>query len=192
MRCLRGRGVERVQAFDGHAIVEFIHNGVGMTVMATARRPLQSNAVLLAAAIFFGGGCGQRTAERPWAPADARMEPLADLHKPGTVEIAFWVSTVPEELALAIRQHYAQERWRERTAPEAFKWHEWAGGGVIRVPGQPNPITIGWCGEWVNEAGDIVFYALQVESDKPSERAEVHTYASLREHDQYFEQCEPR
>jgi hypothetical protein len=164
--------------------------------MPTGRKPfLKSTPVtllMLAGAVSCAVGYGHRTDERPWAPADARVERLDDLRKPGIIEVGFWVSTVPEELVMAIRQHYAQERWRERTVPEAFTWHGWRGGGVLRVPGQPNPVTIGWCGEWVNGAGDIVFYSVQAESDKPSDHADVHVYASFRAREQYFEQCAGR
>jgi hypothetical protein len=146
-------------------------------------------AVVLALSGLFGGACRHRIAELPWAPAGQRAERLDDRRNPGVVEVGFGISAVPDDLVVAVRQHYSRAGWRERTSPEAFKWHESRGGGVISVPGQRNPTSIGWCAEWVNRAGDIAFYSLRAVAEQPSDRSDVHVYASVRVRAEYFEQC---
>ena len=171
--------------------VMFIRGGIVVTGMPIAQpfRRLPMTAVVLALSLVVGGACRHRIAELPWAPADVHVERLDDRRNPGVVSVGFGISAVPDDLVVAVRQHYSREGWRERTSPEAFKWHEWRGGGVISLPGQRNPTSIGWCGEWVNREGDIAFYSLQAVAEKPSDRSDVRVYASIRVRAEYFEQC---
>ncbi len=124
-------------------------------------------------------GCGRE--EALWVHAGALVIPDSASATSGHPGIAFSVTAVPIQLAEEIRQHYKASGWRERPVLHRFEWTAWAGGGVLRVAGRPNPKLLSWTGQWQDSVGDTVLYSLHTDTEVNDVLAHISAYVTCAE-----------
>jgi hypothetical protein len=98
----------------------------------------------------------------------------------GRIETAFNLAAVPLSVVNEIEHHYATTGWHQQPSSDRFEWHGWAGGGVLMVPGRPNPMQLSWIGQWSSRDGDVVSYVLRADTEENDVLG--HVYAGWHMH----------
>jgi len=98
----------------------------------------------------------------PWIPEGASSRADAGLDPQGGIE--FSLTARPRAVSESLQAHYLAEHWQQLTRAGGYRWNLSRGGGVLLVPGRPNEPRLYWRGEWQNDRGKTVSYALIADS----------------------------